>query len=105
MGEIVIVAYKPKPGCEAELLQLTVEHIPFLRSLDLVTDRAAIAMRGKDGTIIEVFEWQEGAVDRAHTMPEIHKLWERYGKVCDYTPLQALPEAANLFAMFTPLNV
>jgi hypothetical protein len=29
---IVIVAYKPKPGKEADLLQLTREHVPLLRA-------------------------------------------------------------------------
>jgi len=104
MADVVIAAYKPKPGKDAELLALTREHVPYLRQLGLVTDRPAIAMVGQDGTILEVFEWQDGAVERAHSMPEIHALWEKYGAVCDYTPLHALPEAQNLFAMFKPLE-
>jgi hypothetical protein len=104
MGELVI-AYKAKPGCEAELLKLAVEHVPYLRSLGLVPERAAVAMRGKDGTIIEVFEWRDGAVARAHDMPEIQRLWERYGKVCDFILLETVPEAAGLFATFLPLDV
>jgi hypothetical protein len=104
MGEMVIAAYKPKPGKDAELLALTREHVPYLRRLDLVTDRPAIVMQAQDGTILEVFEWREGAVERAHAMPEIHALWEKYGAVCDYTPLHALPEAQSLFAMFKPVD-
>jgi hypothetical protein len=34
---IIIVAYKPKPGKEAELQQLTREHVPLLRSEGLAT--------------------------------------------------------------------
>jgi len=104
MGEMVIAAYRPKPGCEADLLALTAEHIPFLRSLGLVTDRPALAMRAKDGTILEVFEWRDCAIARAHEMPEIHALWAKYGAVCAYVPLTALAEAGALFAQFEPLD-
>jgi len=104
LGTMVIAAYRPKPGKDAEMLALTREHVPYLRSLDLVTDRPAIVMRAQDGTILEMFEWRDGAVERAHAMPEIHALWEKYAAVCDYTPLHALPEAQNLFAMFEPVD-
>jgi hypothetical protein len=53
---IVIVAYKPKPAKEAELLQLTHEHDPLLRAEVLATDHPVIACQAKDGTIVEVFE-------------------------------------------------
>jgi hypothetical protein len=94
----------PKPGCEAALLALTVEHVPYLRTLGLVTDRPHLAMRAKDGTIVEVFEWRDGGTARAHEMPEIHALWQKFGAVCDYVPLLSLAEAANLFAMFEPVD-
>ena len=45
MGVLVIVAYRPKPGKEARLLELTKEHWPILRGLGLATDRPAYAMR------------------------------------------------------------
>jgi hypothetical protein len=105
MGDMVIAAYRPKPGKAPELLALTQMHIPYLRELDLVTDRPTLAMQGQDGTIIEVFEWRDGAIDRAHAMPEIHRLWETYAAVCDYTPLDALPESKTLFAQFRPLDL
>jgi hypothetical protein len=53
---IVIVAYRPKPGKEADLLQLTREHVPLLRAEGLVTDHPVTACRSTDGTIVEVFE-------------------------------------------------
>jgi hypothetical protein len=31
MGKVVIVAYRPRPGKEKELLRLTREHLPILR--------------------------------------------------------------------------
>jgi hypothetical protein len=58
------VADKPKPGKEAELHALAVEHLPFPRSLGLVTNRPH-AMATADGTIVEVFEWIDGGIGRA----------------------------------------
>jgi hypothetical protein len=104
MGEMVIAAYKPKPGCEAALLALTAEHVPYLRSLGLVTERPGLAMRAKDGTILDVFEWRDGAIARAHEMPEIHGLWAKYAAVCDFVPLRMVGEAADLFARFEPVD-
>ena len=104
MGKISIACYRPKPGRDADLLQLTREHIPILRKERLVTDRAPYAMRAKDGTIVEVFEWEsDDAIDRAHRNPEVAKLWERYAAVCDYVSLSTLAEAQDMFAGFEPI--
>ncbi len=102
---MVIVAYKPKPGREADLLQLTREHVPLLRSEGLATDFPVTACQAKDGTIVEVFEWAPGGVERAHKNPVVLKLWERYAAACDIVPLVSLPEASNMFASFTPLQL
>ena len=56
-GIVVIVAYRPKPGKEAELLELVRGRVPTLGKEGLVTDRVPVIMRAKDGTIIEVSEW------------------------------------------------
>ena len=101
--QIVIVAYRPKPGREADLLQLTREHLPLLRAEGLATDRPVIACQAKDGTIVEIFEWAAEGVVRAHSNPAVHALWTRYADACDYVPLTSLPEAATLFASFTPV--
>jgi hypothetical protein len=100
---LVIVAYKPKPGKEADLLQLTREHVPMLRSEGLATDHPVTACQAKDGTIVEVFEWAPGGIERAHTNPVVHVLWARYAVACDVVPLATLPEAATMFASFTPI--
>jgi hypothetical protein len=105
MGTMVIVACRPKPGREGDLESLTREHVPILRDLDLATDRPAQAMRAKDGTIVEVFEWRDGALDVAHKHPKVHELWARYAEVCDYVPLQELAETKDLFASFTPIEL
>src|ERR1700722_8370475 len=94
---LVIVAYKPKPGKEADLLQLTREHVPLLRAEGLATDRPVTACQAKDGTIVEMFEWATGAVERAHTILEVRKLWERYAAACDIVPLTSLPESSTMF--------
>ena|SRR5579871_5701446 len=103
MGTLVIVAYRPKPGCAQALIDLVSEHVPYLRGLGLVTARPAQAMLAADGTVIEVFEWAEGGIEAAHRIPQVAQLWDRFSAVCDYLPLSQLPEAASLFAEFRPL--
>ena len=105
MGDMVIVGYRPKPGQEAALLALTIEHVPILRKLGFASDRPALAMRAKDGTIVEVFEWNDGAIARAHEHPEVQAMWGRYAAACDYIPLSALPESKDLFASFAPIEL
>lgn len=100
---MVIVAYRPKPGCEAELEILVREHVPCLRALGLVTERPAQAMRAKDGTIVEVFEWKDGAIEAAHNSSRVAELWERFGNACDYVPLRELSETEEMFAQFEPI--
>jgi hypothetical protein len=102
---LVIVAYRPKPGKDAELLELTREHVPLLRREGLATDRPVVAARALDGTIVEVFEWTPGGVDRAHSNPTVLKLWERYAAACEIVPLNGLAESSTMFASFAPLNL
>lgn len=103
MPEIVIVAYRPKPGRGEALERLAWDHHPRLAALGLVTERAPVLMRGGDGTVVEVFEWRDGASARAHEMPEVQALWEEFAALCDYVPLAELPEGGDMFATFTPL--
>ncbi len=103
-ARLSIVAYKPKPGKEAELMSLTLEHVPYLRNIGLVTDRAHIIAIASDGTIIEVFEWAEGGLEKAHAHAGLGELWMRYAAACDYVPLKTLDEAGMTFANFVPVN-
>ena len=32
-------------------------------------------------------------------------MWARYAEVCDYAPLNTLPEASELFAAFEPIDL
>jgi len=102
---IVIVAYKPKPGKEAELLQLTREHVPLLRELGLATDHPVTACSAADGTIVEVFEWEAGGIAAAHKHPVVVELWKRYFEACEIVPLSNLAEAGEMFAGFTPIRL
>ena len=79
----VIVAYKPKPGKEAELLELTRGHVPRLRAEGLATESPVTICRAADGTIIEVFEWEAGGIERAHHNAAVGAMWAEYSAVCD----------------------
>jgi quinol monooxygenase YgiN len=102
---LVIVAYRPRPGKEAILLDLTRRHVPLLRAQGLATDRPPWVMRAADGTIVEVFEWtSQAAIDAAHANPAVAQMWKLYAEACEYIPLKDLKEAAGLFAAFEPVT-
>ena len=105
MGRIVIAAYKPKPGREAELEKLMETHVPTLRSQGLVTEREPIIMRADDGTIVEVFEWlSKEAIEEAHKNATVLDMWQKYAEVSDYVPVSQLSESQQLFSDFTPIG-
>jgi quinol monooxygenase YgiN len=104
-GVCVIVAYRPKPGRERELLEIVRERVPILRAEGLVSDRAPTIMRARDGTIIEVSEWKSReAIDAAHKNPNVLALWQRFFDVCDCVPLKTLAESSEMFAGFVPID-
>jgi len=81
------------------------DHVATLRRQKLVTDRPPIAMEAGDGTIVEVFEWvSKAAIEAAHTNPAVVAMWKAYEAVCDAVPVASVPEAAQLFSEFTPLE-
>lgn len=105
MGRIVIVGYRPKPEKQAELAALMKTHLPILREAGLVTERESIIMQAKDGTIVEVFEWQsKAAMKSAHEHASVLKMWADYDACCTYVPVTELPEISSLFSEFTPVN-
>jgi len=104
-GVIVLVAYRPKPGKESELLDLVRSRVPTLHKEGLVTDRAPAIMRARDGTIIEVSEWKsQEAIGAAHKNPNVLAMWNKFFAVCDCVPLNTLAEANDLFAGFEPIE-
>ncbi len=104
-GVFVIVAYRPKPGKEQELLELVRSRVPTLRNEGLVTNREATMMRARDGTIIEVSEWKSHeAIDAAHKNPNVLAMWNKFFAICDCIPLKTLAEAEEMFAGFEPIT-
>jgi hypothetical protein len=103
MGRFVIVAYKPKPGKDKQLGEVVAKHLRVLNDERLVTEKAAYVMRGRDGTLVEVFEWLSAeSIDRAHSNPAVLALWSEFAAVCEYVPLAGLAEAQQMFAEFEP---
>jgi hypothetical protein len=105
MERIVIAAYKPLPGKEKELMDLTKTHWQILREENLVSFRQPILMEAADGTIIEVFGWKsEKAIEAAHTNAGVQSMWQKFAQVCSYVPISNVSEAGNLFSEFTPVD-
>ncbi|MFQ5986583.1 MAG: hypothetical protein ACE5KQ_04435 [Thermoplasmata archaeon] len=106
MGVFVISAYRPKEGMEAWLLEVLKTHLPILRAEGLATDRPSQVMRAKDGTMIEVFEWNSReAIDAAHDSAAVNAMWKDFEEACEYEILSNLPECRELFASFEPVDL
>ena len=104
-GVIAVVAYRPKPGKEQELLELVRARVPTLRKEGLVADRVPTIMRSRDGTIVEVSEWKSReAIDAAHKNPKVLAMWDKFFAVCECVPLKTLAEANDMFAGFEPVE-
>jgi hypothetical protein len=104
MGSVSVACYRPRPGCEAALLELVRNHLPPLRAEGLVTERPSIVMRTADGTIVEVFEWaSQEAIAGAHHNAAVIELWKRFEAVCTYETPANLLEFQNMFAHFEAL--
>jgi hypothetical protein len=104
MGVLVIACYRPKPGRDEELRELTRTHVAVLREQGLATSRSPIAMTASDGTIVEVFEWTSAeAIASAHKNPAVLALWDKYGAVCEMVPVAQVPGTDALFPNFSPL--
>ena len=104
--EIVIALYRPHQGKDSELRKLIAQHLPVLRKLELVTDRAPIVMKSKDGTYLEIFEWRTAeSADLAHQLPEIAKVWEAMGKIADFPKIEDLEEIHEHFPHFEPVQL
>jgi hypothetical protein len=105
-GRIVIVAYQPLPEKEKELEALLKKHLPILRGESLATDRVPIVMKSSSDIYIEVFEWKsKAAIEKAHSNPEVLKLWAEFSKCCTYEPACKAQEVYNLFSEFEAVEL
>ena len=101
MGILVICSYKPKPGREDEARRLMAGHVPLLRQHGLITDRAVVQGAGKDGELVEIFEWASEEKSRAApTIAEIGAHWKAMAEAMDFVPLASLPEAQRAVRAF-----
>ena len=106
MGEYVIAAYRPKKGKAKGLLAEVKKHLPTLRREGLVTKAPTVALRAKDGTILEIFEWKSAkAVEKAHHSPAVLAMWGRFSKVCDFVTLASLEESKSPFCHFERVRI
>jgi hypothetical protein len=102
---VAFAMYKPKEGQADKLREILSTHIPTLRQYGLVTERNAYTLQSADGTVIEVFEWQnEQAARSAHEHPAIRTIWGQMEGVCDFPTLKDLPEAKRPFPNFDFVN-
>jgi|SRR3569833_1001669 len=102
---LAIATYRPKPGNEEAFMELVEKHLPALRSLGLATDKESYLAKGKDGTIIEVFEWTSiNAIRAAHQHPAISVIWEKMIMIGEFPPLATLDETQRAFPGFAIIN-
>ena len=102
---VVIVGYKPLPGKELELVELSKRHWETLNAENLVSQRKPIIMQSANGTVVEVFGWKsKEAMESAHSNPVVLDMWGKYSKVCEYIPAGELEELKELFSEFSPVN-
>lgn len=97
-----IAHYRVKPECKDEFLGIIDRHTVTLRELELITDRETEVYLGSDQGIegplvIEIFDWVNGdAVARAHTHPQVSKLWEAMTPLCEERGGRPAMEFPNL---------
>ena len=88
MPETVICHYRVKPGNEAQFEALLDNHWPTLQRLGLVTDQSPQHYKGAEQDngqpiYFEIFEWLDGASERAHEHPEVMAIWEPMDTLCE----------------------
>ncbi len=88
MPETVICHYRVKPGNEEQFEALLEAHWPTLQRLGLVTDQPSQHFKGQEQDngqpiYFEIFDWLDGAVDRAHEHPEVMAIWEPMDALCE----------------------
>jgi hypothetical protein len=87
MANKVFCHYRVAPGNEAAFETLLREHWPTLHRLGLVSDEPSQHYKGEDqegGPLyIEIFDWLDGAMRRAHEHPEVMAIWEPMDQLCE----------------------
>src|SRR5205085_11140337 len=98
MGQFVIVAYRPKAGKEAELLELLKNHVPTLQGEGLATERLPYLMHSADGTFAYDFEWHSAeAIERAYTNKVVLEMWGKFSAAYEIDAIANLEESKTMF--------
>ena len=84
----VLCRYRLKPGMEQQFEPMLKGHWQLLHDLGLTSPEPARLQRASDkaGNVayIERFAWKNAdAVDSAHESPEVMRMWEPMGSLCD----------------------
>jgi hypothetical protein len=88
MPNTVICHYRVASGNERQFEALLARHWPTLRDLGLVTGERSRCFRGSEQDngqpiYFEIFDWLDGAVERAHEHPEVMAIWEPMDQLCE----------------------
>jgi hypothetical protein len=88
MPNTVICHYRVAPGNEARFETLLGGHWSTLHRLGLVTNEPPRRFMGTEQDngrpiYFEIFEWQDGAAERAHEHPEVMAIWEPMDRLCE----------------------
>lgn len=88
MSNQVICHYRVARGNEAAFEELLAKHWPALHRLGLVTSEPSVQYRGVEQDngepiYFELFEWEDGAADLAHELPEVLAIWEPMDELCE----------------------
>jgi hypothetical protein len=84
----VICHYRVARGNETKFEALLKKHWPTLHRLGLVTDDPPHHFKGEEQDngkpiYFEIFDWRDGAVERAHEHPEVMAIWEPMDHLCE----------------------
>jgi hypothetical protein len=88
MPNKVICHYRVAKGNAAKFESLLRKHWPTLHDLGLVTNVPSQQFKGEEQDngqpiYFEIFDWLDGAADRAHEHPEVMAIWEPMDKLCE----------------------
>lgn len=107
--QLVIAAFRVKPGKSEELKILIEEKRKFLIENDYVTSRPNIICESfaDNNIIIEIFEWiSQQKIDEVHEDKRIYEYWNKFDELCEVVglPLFEIPEAKIPFGTFHAIN-
>jgi hypothetical protein len=88
MHHRVICHYRVASGNEDAFEMLLRKHWPTLHALGLVTDEPSQQYKGTEQDnglpiYFEIFDWLDGASERAHEHPEVMAIWEPMDQLCE----------------------